>query len=494
VIIQPLRRIRPVHRQDFPLDAPGYPSSRSLHPAVWMDANDATATDIVVEPGNSTWALTKWTRRALGIVIILCVVCIWVGSSLLIQSIFEDVGFNRPFFLTYFTTAMFLIYMPVYLTGLGVRVGKKHVDSLRERRRSLEESRRLVEVTHVASETPYIAEKPEQVEKALIEQSGTGSESVVEEAEETEEIPAEDVRESNGQEPFSFWDHVKFACFFCPMWFLANYTFNISLSLTSVSSNTVISATCGFWTLLLCTLFRIESLSPLKLCCTIISLLGVILIVYSDYDDDSDADNTWIGDIFALVSAVGYALYASFFKWRTKDESRVNTTLFLGLLGLVNVCSLWVFFPLLSILGLEAFSWPSAKVLVFLIVNGVIGTVLSDWLWLRAVLLTSPLVVSVGMSLTIPLAIFADMVLHPATIPLHFSPLYILGFLLIITAFVALQFADKIDERILRFLRRMMAWILQYWASYRQLPEINGDGSPVDEGVEDGEEEDKPPV
>jgi solute carrier family 35 protein F5 len=41
-------------------------------------------------------------------------------------------------------------------------------------------------------------------------------------------------------------------------------------------------------------------------------------------------------------------------------------------------------------------------------INGMIGTVLSDVLWAKAIVLTSPLTVNLGMSLTIPLSCLAD--------------------------------------------------------------------------------------
>jgi hypothetical protein len=44
---------------------------------------------------------------------------------------------------------------------------------------------------------------------------------------------------------------IRLACVFCPLWFAANYTFNASLSLTSVASNTVLSTTSGLFTFLL---------------------------------------------------------------------------------------------------------------------------------------------------------------------------------------------------------------------------------------------------
>ncbi len=41
------------------------------------------------------------------------------------------------------------------------------------------------------------------------------------------------------------------AALLCPLWFGLNYTFNFSLSRTSLASNTILSSTSSLWTLVL---------------------------------------------------------------------------------------------------------------------------------------------------------------------------------------------------------------------------------------------------
>ena len=75
---------------------------------------------------------------------------------------------------------------------------------------------------------------------------------------------------------------------------------------------------------------------------------------------------------------------------------------------------------------------PTWSTLAYLTLNGLIGTVLSDYLWLLSVLLTSPVVATLGLSLTIPGSMVADAIIHGST----FAPLYVTGSLLVLVGFV----------------------------------------------------------
>ena len=55
----------------------------------------------------------------------------------------------------------------------------------------------------------------------------------------------------------------------------------------------------------------------------------------------------------------------------------------------------------------------TAPVLCLIVLKGLVDNVLSDYLWARAVLLTSPSVATVGLSLTIPMAIASELLLPP---------------------------------------------------------------------------------
>ena len=99
---------------------------------------------------------------------------------------------------------------------------------------------------------------------------------------------------------------------------------------------------------------------------------------------------------------------------------------------------MWPLGFFLDLVGIESFAFPSGQVWLYLTVNGLVGTVLSDYLWLLSVLLTSPLVSTVGLSLSIPLAMITDVIIKGKT----FTFLYFLGTSLVVTGFMLVNTND----------------------------------------------------
>jgi solute carrier family 35, member F5 len=54
------------------------------------------------------------------------------------------------------------------------------------------------------------------------------------------------------------------AAIFCLLWFIANYSYNVSLDMTSFSSSEIISTTSSIHTLLLSRIFLKEQITPSK--------------------------------------------------------------------------------------------------------------------------------------------------------------------------------------------------------------------------------------
>lgn len=254
------------------------------------------------------------------------------------------------------------------------------------------------------------------------------------------------------QEGLTLAETLKLSLEFCLLWFLANYFAAACLEYTTVASSTILASTSSIWTLLCGSLLRVERFTLRKFIGVCASLAGVVLISTIDVSGETDENRgsfphktpreLAIGDTMAFVSAVLYGFYAVFMKKRIGDESKVNMPLFFGLVGTINVIILWPGMVLLHILDIERFEMPpTGRILTIVLVNSA-SSLVSDFCWAYSMLLTSPLIVTVGLSLTIPLSLVGQIVLDKQ----YSSPLYWVGAVIMVISFVFINHEDTKDE------------------------------------------------
>lgn len=242
----------------------------------------------------------------------------------------------------------------------------------------------------------------------------------------------------------------------CPLWFAANLLYNISLGLTSLTSSTVIAASSSTFTLLLSLCWLGERFAWLKLAGVALCWVGNALTTFQDSSAAaSTAGNGW-GDTLCLGSAVLYALYTC----AIRRYEPPDLLLFFGSLGLLNLLCLAPVALALHLSHTEDLSTLTPRIAALLVTKGLSDNVLSDYCWAQAVLLTSPSVATVGLSLTIPLAIMSQLVLPSrwlvdATPPTPFS---MLGALFVLAGFVAINLAGAEPGA-----RAGMQWLLPSW-------------------------------
>ena len=129
-------------------------------------------------------------------------------------------------------------------------------------------------------------------------------------------------------------------------------------------------------------------------------------------------------------------------KKRMGNEARVDMMLFFGLVGLYNVIILLPGFLILHYAGVERFELPpTRRILTIVLVNSATSLV-SDICWAYAMLLTSPLVVTVGLSLTIPLSLIGQMILNSQSS----SATYWIGAGVVFLSFVFINHEGKVEE------------------------------------------------
>ncbi|ORZ22303.1 hypothetical protein BCR42DRAFT_368080 [Absidia repens] len=239
---------------------------------------------------------------------------------------------------------------------------------------------------------------------------------------------------------------IRISSYFCTLWFIANYCTNASLAYTTVGSSTILSSMSGLFTLAFGIFFKVERFTWLKMLSVGVSFIGVVLVSWSDQLTTATTHgvhNKLVGDLFALTGAIFYGAYTVLLKRWIDDESRIDMPTFFGFVGLFNVSLFWPFFFILHWTGVESFSLPyNSKLWIMITINAFVGTFLSDYLWLLATLLTSPLVVTLGVTLTVPLALIGDIILK------HIFPgvQYIAGACLVVAGFLVVNISSLHDQ------------------------------------------------
>ncbi|KAF9134706.1 hypothetical protein BGW39_006129 [Mortierella sp. 14UC] len=356
------------------------------------------------------------TRYTIGILALLSVVCIWVSSSFLMNNIFAGQNYNKPFFVTYVNTASFSFYLlgplfrhwrescggngyfwtPLQWSGKTKSIVVGEPSQTRSYGSVTQPGSAIVGTAH-----PGIVTAPQEDTASTLEEGRSLSSK-------QDEDP-----------PLSHREIAELSFTFCILWFAANWATNASLAYTTVASSTILASMSGFFTLAIGAILKTESFSTLKLIAVCASVAGVALVSESDRNESPTNDlldpkapiAPLFGDFLALMSALFYGCYTVLLKVKIQSESRVNMPLFFGFVGLFNLVLLWPMFGVLHWTGVEPFELPADTKVVWMIgINAIVGTFVSDYLWLLSMLMTSPLVVTLGLSLTIPLALLGDVV------------------------------------------------------------------------------------
>mmetsp|Transcript_41432 Transcript_41432/g.99251 ORF Transcript_41432/g.99251 Transcript_41432/m.99251 type:complete len:547 (-) Transcript_41432:60-1700(-) len=279
--------------------------------------------------------------------------------------------------------------------------------------------------------------------------------------------------------PLQKWtnrDHMVAALKIAPMWFISNFAYNASLRYTSITSSTVLVNMGSLFTFLFAVMMRDEHFNWFKVVGVACGIGGSILTGLHDYrsdDDDNELkgdgngngsifmDNDpddgshqqhslgliW-GDVLSVISAVFYGVYAVMVRVLCPhDESLMSMQLFLGYVGLWNMIALGPI-AIYHIAGGGGGNSSTASTLSLwivecLVLKGLFDNVISDYLWARAVVLTSATVATVGLGLTIPLAFVSDVFLGRPDV-LNFQS--ITGAVAVLTGFVLVNLGQKKDD------------------------------------------------
>ncbi|KAL5559759.1 hypothetical protein UlMin_035970 [Ulmus minor] len=387
-----------------------------------------------------------WKYKA-GLFLIAAVVVIWVTSAEVTQDIYAD--YKQPFAVTYLGASLMVVYLPIaflkdWLCSLLSRhssKGGKDVESIDEFSGEFN------------SPLKYIQEL--ELQGTLTRKDSEASLSPHAEGRPLVPRHKDDINVLKHDRKLTTREVAMCGFYIAPIWFITEYLSNAALARTSVASTTVLSSTSGLFTLFIGAFLGQDSLNVAKVVAVFVSMAGVVMTTlgktWAADESDSGASvngkRSLVGDLFGLLSAVSYGLFTVLLKKFAGEEGeRVDVQKLFGYIGLFSLVALWWLVLPLTALGIEPkFTIPhSAKMDEVVIANGFVGSVLSDYFWALCVVWTTPLVATLGMSLTIPLAMVADMMIHGR----HYSAVYILGSAQVFAGFVIANLSGWLSKKL----------------------------------------------
>ncbi|OJD11074.1 hypothetical protein ACJ73_09618 [Blastomyces percursus] len=389
-------------------------------------------------------------RRTLGIILLLIVVVLWTTSNFLASTIFSDDSYSKPFFVTYVNTTFFIVPLLSILGNRLFRIWRAGKLSKHTTFRALLEQLDSHEAAHEYHPFPA-ADDDVDVPRNF----GRGNRyQRVRHADDDGPGEDDDDKMDALPERLGFKATAKLSLEFCLVWITsrkkANYFAAACLQFTTVGSTTILTSTSGVWTLIFGAVLGVEKFTVRKALGVFASLTGIVLISRVDLSGANNDENRGsfphktateiaIGNSMAAFSAILYGVYTIVMKKQVGDESRVNMALFFGLVGFINTVLLWPCMIILHVAGWETFELPhTGRIWLIVIVNSLTSLV-SDILWAYAMLLTTPLVVTVGLSLTIPLSLVAQIFIQGQ----YSSALYWLGAAIVFCSFLVVNHEGK---------------------------------------------------
>jgi len=305
-----------------------------------------------------------------------------------------DYDFNRPYFITYFSTSWLILLLPIQYLASGLV--------------------RLKNQQKWPSGSSFVKEVQAGIQMSFL----------------------------------------KFTLFIFPftvMWFAANYLYAIGLPLTNLPSVLSLEQTTTVLVFILSILVLKEKPTILKVLSVVVCVGGVVVIAFSDNNTfhGGIGKRALMGDVFIILSTIASATFMVFQKKFLFELSRVAVNIFLSMIGLCNAIFFSIGLVIVHFTGFEVVSFPSSSMgLTLLFVNALIAlffNVLLNW----GIILTSPIFIRIAAVCSIPASFLIQWLISSEGM----NWMRILGAVLIFVGFLLLVFEEhrlsqkkKLDE------------------------------------------------
>ncbi|KAE7997676.1 hypothetical protein FH972_002287 [Carpinus fangiana] len=375
-----------------------------------------------------------------GLLLIVGVVIMWVTSAEVTQEV-VFIHYKQPFAVAYLATSLLIVHLPIaFLKDWLLEFMRCHDDAETVDDSSAESDS---PVKHAAGHTTFEIEHQEPL--------GNASSCIDIYSEDLDPLVSactKNMDEVKKDRNFTTREIAKFGFCIAPLWFFTEYLTNAALARTTVASTTLLSSTSGLFTLLIGACLGQDSINIVKVIAIVFSMAGVAMTTFgktSTTDETQNGKHSSLGDLCAILSSFTYSLFTVLLKKFAGEGERVDVQKLFGCVGLFTLVVLWCLVLPLTAMGIEPkFRFPtSAKLEEVIIVNAFVGSVLSDYLWALGVVWTSPLVAALGSSLTIPLAMMEDVLIHGQ----NYSIIYIIGSAQVLVGFVVANLSDWFSHK-----------------------------------------------
>ncbi|KAL3452298.1 hypothetical protein BJX65DRAFT_177280 [Aspergillus insuetus] len=232
---------------------------------------------------------------------------------------------------------------------------------------------------------------------------------------------------------------------------VAGGSWYVAVNMTTPSDLTAIYNCSAFFAYAFSIPLLKDKLRADKVFSVAVAIIGVLIVAYGDRGDKSTTDGEaknegqarLLGNIIIGIGSVLYGLYEVLYKrfacppeGTSAGRSMIFANTFGSLIGSFTLLVLWIPLPILHVLGLEEFRWPTGEAAWMLMIS-VLANATFSGSFLVLISLTSPVLSSVAALLTIFLVAIVDW--FRTGQPLSMAS--IIGGILIIAAFFLLSWS-----------------------------------------------------